>query len=343
MRIRRIAIKNIRSHTEKDIELGQDVTVILGANGAGKTTLLESIHIALRGTSFKGSDTEVLQKNTPWWRIDITFDDNSIRTVTFEPEKVRGRKQFTIDDKKSLRLSEKDKYPIVLFEPDDLRLLHGSPTRRRDFIDKLLSQIDSSYGTALRKYERALKQRNALLKQEFVNRDDVFVWNMALSQYGAEIVEKRIFTIERINSVLEGHYRDIAGVKDKVEVHYSHTSIDHSAQKILNELEAKFNYDAVVKHTSVGPHRHDIIFKFNNSPALSVASRGEIRSVMLALKRVEKTIIEELTGLEPIVLLDDVFSELDETRQQQLVLDGAQVVITSATYSGSYEATTINL
>lgn len=329
--VKKLSIENIRSHQAFVIDLSPHITVITGQNGSGKTSLIESIYIALQGSSFKGSDKDILRHGSPWWRIDLTFDDHIKRTVSFDPELTSGRKKFIIDDKTIYRLPPKYKYPVVLFEPDDLRLLHGSPARRRQFIDRFISQLDPLYGAILRKYERALKQRNNLLKKPSVADDELFVWNIALSEYGAYIIEKRTLFIEQINNQLNDAYEAIAQSNDNVSIHYSHTSIGDVKQKLMTELHISNNKDRLLGFTSIGPHRHDVIFEFNNSPALSVASRGEVRSIVLALKFLEVDIIERITDQPPIILLDDVFSELDLKRQKSLsdTIRSHQIVITS--------------
>lgn len=345
MIIRRLSVTNIRSHAEKTIELSGDTTVLSGKNGIGKTSLLEAIHIALQGTSFKGTDIEILRHDAPWYRIDLLLDDDTVRTVTFDPSRTSGKKRFNIHEKTSYRLSPKDKYPVVLFEPEDLRLLHGSPSRRRQFIDRFITQIDPTYSITLRKYERALKQRNSLLKRDDVTNEDLFVWNVALSEYGSKIIEQRTYAAETINKELGNHYSDIAHTSDIVTIHYSHTLIDNSSQKLLSELESKLYYDKVVKHTSVGPHRHDLIFNFNNKPALTVASRGEVRSIVISLKQIEMDMIFRITGIIPISLLDDVFSDLDIDRQNQLTKYKNQTIISSANVNplSAYGEKTLNI
>jgi len=126
-------------------------------------------------------------------------------------------------------------------------------------------------------------------------------------------------------------YNRIANSKDIISIHYSHTYIGDIKQKLLNELHSHIEKDKILGFTSVGPHRHDVIFQYNNSPALSVASRGEVRSIVLALKFLEVDIIEQITGIKPIILLDDVFSELDQERQKSLsdTIRSHQIVITS--------------
>lgn len=322
------------------------VSVITGKNGSGKTTLLEALHIALRGSSFRGSDMEFMAAGSEWWRIDIKMNDDSTRVVKFNSQKVSGRKQFDIDSKTNYRLPPAKKYPVILFEPDDLRLLSGSPTRRRQFIDTFITQIHPSYAAIVRKYDRSLKQRNAALKQPGVTRDDMFVWDTALAEYGAEIIRARVQVIERINTALADTYYSIAGVRDAVTLHYSHTMIDGIEQKITNDLYTNFTRDSLLGFTSVGPHRHDVVSEFNGAPAISVASRGEIRSIILALKFIEVDVAKEATGQSPVVLLDDVFAELDELRQKRLAekCSNNQMFITStAAYTGIDSAAVIAL
>ncbi len=329
--IKKIAVTNIRSHSNFEMDLSPHVTVITGSNGSGKTSLIEAVYIALQGTSFKGVDGDVLRRDSPWWKIDLLFDDNRKYTIKFDPSRVTGRKQFIIDGKTNYRLLPKNKYPVVLFEPDDLRLLNGSPERRRRFIDRFISQLNPEYAVAIRKYDRALKQRNKLLKQPFLEVDDLFAWNVALSEYGAYIIEQRTAFIEQINSKLGDAYRDISKDDSLVTVHYSHTIIGDTKQKLLNELSAHTERDKILGSTSVGPHRHDVNFEFNGSPALSVSSRGEVRTIILALKFLEVEIIEQLTEQKPLILLDDVFSELDIARQKSLsdTIRSHQIIITS--------------
>ena len=329
--VQSLQVTHIRSHAEYSIAFSPEVTIITGANGSGKTSLLEAVYLSLQGSSFRGSDRDLLRKDSPWWKINVVLNDEQTRTIKFDPEKTTSRKQFVIDSKTTARLPAKQKYPVVLFEPEDLRLLHGSPTRRRQFIDRFISQLNPLYGPTLRKYERALKQRNNLLKNAYIQDDELFAWNIALADHGAYVIEQRIAFIEQINQNLSGLYQDIAATYDEVSIHYSHTFVGDIKQKLLNELHAHIEKDRYLGNTSVGPHRHDVIFNINDSPALSTASRGEARTIVLALKFLEVAIIEQLTGKSPIVLLDDVFSELDTKRQQALSerIEGYQIIMTS--------------
>jgi DNA replication and repair protein RecF len=331
--IKTVRVQNVRAHKDYLLSLSPNVTVITGPNGSGKTSIIEALYIALRGSSFKGSDNDVLQRDAAWYRIDVTLDDDIQRVVKFDSERQTGRKQFEVGGKVQYRLAHQYKYPVVLFEPDDLRLLDGSPARRRQSIDRLVGQLDPEYLIASRRYDRALKQRNALLKSQYGSKDDLFAWNVSLSKYGAYIISKRIDFIGKIQQRLESTYREISGTSDTVAVAYSHPYTGSVEQKLLQELESHTEKDKILGFTSTGPHRHDILFEFNGSPANDRASRGEIRTIILALKFIEVAMIESLTSKQPIILLDDVFSELDKTRQNHLIkfTKDHQIVISSAT------------
>jgi DNA replication and repair protein RecF len=329
--VEKIRVQHVRTHTEYRAAISPTVTVITGSNGIGKTSLIEALYVALTGSSFKGVDKDIIQDSASWYRIDIGFADGQVRTVKYEPARQTGRKQFIIDGKTNYRLPMAQKYPVVLFEPDDLRLLGGSPSRRRQFIDRFISQIDLQYSVAVRRYERALKQRNALLKHTHLSEENLFAWNVSLSEYGAYIIKKRQEIIDMINQELGNVYATISGAADVVTIRYSHHPHANIQQKLLSDLHDHFAKDKIMGFTSVGPHRHDILFDFNGSAALNVASRGEIRSIILALKFLEVHITEKMTDKKPLILLDDVFSELDQTRQKNLVTEFTdhQIIITS--------------
>jgi DNA replication and repair protein RecF len=313
-----VRLQNIRTHKNHQINLSPEVTVITGANGSGKTSIIEALYIAFQGSSFKGGDGDVLRRGESWYRIDVLFDDASKRIVKFDSAKETGRKMFEVSEKNHYRLPYSQKHPVVLFEPDDLRLLNGSPARRRQFLDRIITQLDPEYGLSLRRYERALKQRNTLLKASG-SHDDLFAWNVSLSKYGAYIISKRMAFVDEIQKKIGLTYQNISHADDMVSVSYSHLYKGAVEQKLLSELDRYTDKDKLLGFTSTGPHRHDVLFDFNSSPATDVASRGEIRTIILALKFIEVAIIETIAGKKPLILLDDVFSELDKTRQSALI------------------------
>lgn len=329
MRITRLTVQNIRVHDTKTLDFVTNPTLITGANGSGKTSLIEAIYIALRGKSFRGSDLAVCRYGTDFYRIVLETDIFTYR-VQYGMVGTRKTRQFVIDDKKYARLPYKLKYPIVLFEPEDLRIINGSPQRRRQLVDTLIQQYDPHYSSQLSRYERALQQRNKLLKDPSATRDVLFPWNVLLSDYGAAIIAKRQAVAAIFHERITALYRQIAHNDDSVSIAYSHNDTATS-QQLLRQYEEKFDYDRVAGSTSVGSHRHDIHIIFNRVPAAQVASRGECRTIVLAMKFIEAEYIEQQSGMPPIILLDDVFGELDEQRQHALLAEFKtnQVAMTS--------------
>ena len=330
MILKTLRVQNFRTHSDFILEIGEKSTLISGANGSGKTSLLEAIYFALQGTSFRSSDKEILRNDgSSWFRIDLKDSRDSLRTIIFNNAVQKSKKQFLVDGNKKARLSANLRIPVVLFEPDDLQLLSGSPTRRRNFLDYFLSQIFPSFQLALARYNKALKQRNNLLKRDNVSKDELFPWNLMLAEYGAEIISKRQDFLELLNSKIEEVYFEISGVKDKIKIDYLGEKV--SKNEILAILSENIERDKILGYTNFGPHKHDIQFIFNKKPAQNVASRGENRSLVLALKFIETDILADLTSKRPIVLLDDVFSELDNDRQKLLTkhFSKYQTIITS--------------
>ena len=330
MILKTLRVQNFRTHSDFILEIGEKSTLISGANGSGKTSLLEAIYFALQGTSFRSSDKEILRNDgSSWFRIDLKDSRDSLRTIIFNNAVQKSKKQFLVDGNKKARLSANLRIPVVLFEPDDLQLLSGSPTRRRNFLDYFLSQIFPSFQLALARYNKALKQRNNLLKRDNVSKDELFPWNLMLAEYGAEIISKRQDFLELLNSKIEEVYFEISGVKDEIKIDYLGEKV--SKNEILAILSGNIERDKILGYTNFGPHKHDIQFIFNKKPAQNVASRGENRSLVLALKFIETDILADLTSKRPIVLLDDVFSELDDDRQKLLTkhFSKYQTIITS--------------
>ena len=327
MVLKTLRVQNFRTHSDFVLNIGEKATLIYGVNGSGKTSLLEAIYFSLQGTSFRSSDKEILKNDScsNWFRIDLVDLKGLTRTVKF----LDGKKQFLIDGNSKARLSANYKFPVVLFEPDDLQLLSGSPTRRRNFLDRFLCQIYPSFQQALSKYNKALKQRNNLLKKENISQDEIFPWNLMLAEYGAEIISRRCDFIEMLNSKINKTYAEISGITDELKIIYIGEKVSKDA--ILSILSRDIERDRILGYTNFGPHKHDVQFIFNGVDARNVASRGENRSLILALKFIETDILADLTGESPIVLLDDVFSELDENRQKMLTehFSKYQTIITS--------------
>lgn len=322
-----ISLTNFRNHNSYFLNLKPTTTLILGPNGSGKTSVLEAIYILTQGKSFRASDPEIIQRDAPFYRIELKYDSGEEVTATFDGQ----NKTFSVLDKKFRRLPKKNKYPIVFFEPKDLNLISGSPSRHREYFDRYFGQLSEEYSSALSRYEKTLKQRNELLKSDLTTISDLFSWNLLLAKLGTNLYRLRKNLTLEINQTLNQIYYSIAENQDKVQLFYSSEINNLSESQYLSKLEQDFEKDHFLGHTSFGIHRDDFQFFFNDCLANGSASRGETRSIILALKFVEAATLFSKLKKKPIVLLDDVFSELDETRRKCLVknFENHQVVITS--------------
>ncbi len=330
MIIRRVGMTNFRSHEKIEVNFDAQTTEIIGENGCGKTSILEAIYEVLQGKSFRAVDREIVRRGADFYRISLEYDDGRTVAVTYDGNK----KEFLCEDHKTRRLTKKFKYPIVLFEPDDLNLIGSSPTSRRNYFDRIFSQLSDVYADSLLRYNKALRQRNELLKQEVLNFGDLFSWNVLITKHGMELVETRRNLVEKINQSFTEVYRSIAENDDQIELLYE--SEVQSENEFLRILERDFNRDKILGHTGFGAHRDSYNFIFNGCVADGSASRGEVRSSILALKFIEASLMLEIIKKQPIVLLDDVYSELDETRQRCLVknFNENQIILTSVGTGG---------
>ena len=334
MIIQSVQLVNFRSHDEFLLKCNKKTSLLIGENGSGKTSVLEAIYEALRGKSFKASDNEILKRGADFYRVELNFCDGKKTIVLFDGKK----KQFLVEDKKVSRLPKRNRYPVVLFLPDDLHLVATSPTKRRTYFDRVLAEFDEAYSSSLLKYEKSLKQRNELLKRYVkegeagrISKSDFFSWNILLAKYGLEIRNRRKQYLEKLNNIYSDVYHSIVDNDDSVYLKLELFGGEISEADYFNRLEAELARDLVLGHTGFGIHRDDFVFLFNEREADGTASRGELRSIILAMKFIEADLIFQETGKRPVVLLDDVFSELDNMRQKSLVKNfkDNQVIMTS--------------
>ncbi len=315
-----IRLQHFRSYVDESFELEPGVNIVVGPNTAGKTNLLEAIQIICQGGSYRASDAGLIQKNQSWSRLD-SHTSHGLRVVKLNVLESTGRvqKTFTVSGKNTKHLSHDKTIPAVLFEPNHLLLLTGPKEFRRNFIDDLLGQSESAFPLIRRQYKRTLAQRNTLLKKGFSQTGQLFAWNVRLSELGGEIASHRIRLIESLNKNLPDLYSELAGTKNNVTIQYdSACSIDSYGSSLLKKLEMSEKLDLQRGFTAYGPHRDDFIVKLNQNPVTNMASRGENRTLLLSLKLMELQIIEKARAKKPILLLDDVFSELDGARRRAL-------------------------
>ena len=315
-----LRLQHFRSFADDSFELSPGVNIIVGPNASGKTNLLEAVLVLARGTSYRAKDSELVSFGQPWSRLDGHNETNGQRTVKIVQEPIAA-KTYEIAGKSFKRLSLVHSLPVVLFEPNHLRLFSGGPERRRDYLDDLLEQTTAGYGTVRRQYKRTLAQRNKLLKQTgHISQTQLFPWDVRLSQLAGQVVRARGELVNGINADITELYDRLSQTTTKVSVTYdNHWPVEAYESRLLKKLEASQADDRQRGFTGSGPHREDLLATFNGRPAQEVASRGEVRTAVLALKIIELKILEAARdGQAPLLLLDDVFSELDGKRRHAL-------------------------
>lgn len=317
-----LRLQNFRSYKDASFEFNEGVNIIIGPNASGKTNILEGLMYVCSGGPFRALDKENIRNKAQWARLDSVTNLNQTRTVKLTRGDTTTKKEFVIDDEAKKRLAFYDTIPVVLFEPDDLQQLTTSPEKRRNFVDSILRQVDAEYGRATREYDRVLAQRNRLLKNgRAAAQDSIFAWNIRLSELGGKIVDKRLKLLDQLNRDLGESYSQLASKKHRVLLAYQSVlpPLQYASQ-MLKKLELSLENDLQRGFTSIGPHRDDIAISINDTPIYHHASRGETRTTLLALKIQETKLLAHARDQKPLLLLDDVFSELDGARRKALTV-----------------------
>lgn len=329
--ITNLHLQHFRSYKDASFEFSSGVNIIVGPNASGKTNLLEAVLVTAKGSSYRVSDADLIAFEQPWARLDATMQDDSTRTIKLVAQP-RPSKSYDIAGKPLRRLTTQYQLPVVLFEPNHLTLLSGAPEGRRNYLDDLLEQIRPDYQLVRQQYGRTLRQRNSLLKKGPSVAAQLFPWNLRLSELAGTIVRARAELAEKLNKELPGLYTALSNSKADVSLTYHHRWPAESYQsQLLKKLEANQELDFMRGFTGNGPHREDFGVTYNGHDAADSASRGEIRTAVLALKILELKILEAVSGNKPIILLDDVFSELDGLRRKLLTnyIENYQTFITT--------------
>lgn len=329
--IANLRLQHFRSYEDASFEFTNGVNIIVGPNASGKTNLLEAVLVLARGSSYRVSDADLVAFEQPWARLDAVITDDSARIVKLVVQP-RPSKSYDINGKPLKRLLVQHQLPVILFEPNHLTLLGGSPEGRRNYLDDLLEQTIPNYQLIRQQYTRTLKQRNSLLKKGPVVAGQLFPWNLRLSELAGSIVRARHRLAERLNEELPELYTALSNSKAAVALTYHNRfPPEQYESQLIKKLEANQELDFIRGYTGNGPHREDFSVTYNGHDASDSASRGEIRTAVLALKILELKIIEHVTGVKPIILLDDVFSELDGSRRKLLTsyIEDYQAFITT--------------
>lgn len=335
MYIEKVNICNFRNFKEENVRLINGTNVFFGDNAQGKTNFIESVSMASMGKSFKSLKEKDL----------ILFGEkNASVSVSYYKNGRMNENRIILGDKKKLfinkvpvpkRIDFIGKLNTVLFTPQELSIIREGPYYRRKFMDLCISQMRIKYMHTLASYNKALEQKNKLLKENKTELLDI--WNEKLAQYGSLILWYRNSFVKRIKPAIDDIYRQIAGKGECLKAAYISTvkadetdSAEKIKQNFLEELYVNCDNEKENQCSLIGPHRDDILFYINGKNARSFASQGQQRSVVLALKIMQTQLFFEETGEYPVLLLDDIASELDENRRNFLFdrIKDKQVIIT---------------
>lgn len=334
MFLNRILLENYRNYTSLDINLCSDVNIFFGNNGQGKTNLLEAIFFTVIGKSFRGTkDSDIILSGKDFFDINVNVSDDITENVSIKYNKNK-EKYIKVNDLYLRKIGNlMGNILAIIFSPEDMHLISEGPSIRRKFMDIAISQLKCTYYFDLIQYNKILIQKNNLIKNikqgKIKKYDDILtVWNQQLSEFGSKIILERFNFIENLSDKCEEVNRIIASEsaeKDEIlKISYktdiSREILENNDKNLINNemlniLESKREREIEREMTLCGPHKDDIDFKLNNNDIKRFGSQGQKRTAVLAVKIAELELFKCMTGRKPILLLDDVFSELDEKRQ----------------------------
>lgn len=356
MFLQSLHLQQFRNYSDQAVEFLAPKTILLGENAQGKSNLLEAVELLATLKSHRTSrDRDLVQNNTNIAQIraslkrelgisslQLTLRSGSRRTAVINGETLRRQQDFL------------GHLNAVQFSCLDLELVRGGPGQRRTWTDTLLMQLEPVYAHILQQYAQVLKQRNAFIKQQTADADQtppldptqLALWDAQLATLGTRVIRRRARMLQRLIPIAQTWHQAISGNSERLEIHYRpNVDVDTDdanqiQQAFLEKLQSRAMAEYYQRTTLVGPHRDDISFFINETPARQYGSQGQQRTLVLALKLSELQLIEDVVGEPPLLLLDDVLAELDLNRQNQLletIKERFQTLITT-THLGSFDA-----
>ena len=347
MRIKRLKVENFRNLENLDIEFSEGVNIIYGNNAQGKTNIIEAIYIFSFGKSFRANrDIELLKFDKEYFlsNIEIMKKDRELE-MDFGFDKISNKKMIKVNGVIQKKISDIiGKLNVVVFKPEDIKIVTDAPSVRRKYIDYLISSISKGYLENITKYKKVLEERNNLLKEikvklkgnRVLEKDDedfLDVYDKLLSKLNCEIYNERKRVIEKLNNYIYGiHLKLTENYINNEKLHIKYVSnVEEDIQKMYNDLIKSRLNDINKGYTSFGIHRDDYIISINSLDVSIYGSQGQKKSSIISLKLSELKVIEEVIGEKPVLLLDDYMSELDERRRLKFldIIEDIQIIITT--------------
>ena len=347
MRIKRLKVENFRNLEKLDIEISDGVNIIYGNNAQGKTNIIEAIYIFSFGKSFRANrDIELLKFDKEYFlsNIEIMKKDRDLE-MDFGFDKLSNKKMIKVNGVIQKKISDIiGKLNVVVFKPEDIKIVTDAPSVRRKYIDYLISSISKGYLENITKYKKVLEERNNLLKEikvklkgnrvlEKNDEDFLDVYDKLLSKLNYEIYNERKRVIEKLNNYIYGiHLKLTENYINNEKLHIKYVSnVEEDIQKMYNDLIKSRLNDINKGYSSFGIHRDDYIISINSLDVSIYGSQGQKKSSIISLKLSELKVIEEVIGEKPVLLLDDYMSELDERRRLKFldIIEDIQIIITT--------------
>ena len=347
MRIKRLKVENFRNLEKLDIKFSDGVNIIYGNNAQGKTNIIEAIYIFSFGRSFRANrDIELLKFDEEYFlsNIEIMKKDRELE-MDFGFDKISNKKMIKVNGVIQKKISDIiGKLNVVVFKPEDIKIVTDAPSVRRKYIDYLISSISKGYLENITKYKKVLEERNNLLKEikvklkgnRVLEKDDedfLDVYDKLLSKLNCEIYNERKRVIEKLNNYIYGiHLKLTESYINNEKLHIKYVSnVEEDIQKMYNDLMKSRLNDINKGYTSFGIHRDDYIISINSLDVSIYGSQGQKKSSIISLKLSELKVIEEVIGEKPVLLLDDYMSELDERRRLKFldIIEDIQIIITT--------------
>ncbi len=323
MKLKTLHILNFKNHQEANFDFEQDVNCFVGNNGVGKTNLLDAIHyLSFCKSYFNSVDAQNIKHDEDFFVVQGFFskEDSDLDEEIHCAVKRGEKKRFKRNKKDYKKLSDHiGKFPSVMISPYDRDLIGDGSEIRRKFIDSIISQLDKNYLNDLIKYNKLIKQRNALIKSMVENRrvssENIEVWDLQLEPLAVTISKKRTQFIEQFLELFNRYYALISGDSEFVSIDYNH-SVEGN---YLDVLKANFKKDIALQYTSVGPHKDDLIFLIEGRPIKKFGSQGQQKSYLIALKLAQYEFMKNNSSILPVLLMDDVFDKLDKNRVSNIL------------------------
>ncbi len=332
MIIKRLELADYRNYESLHLQFDKGTNILYGDNAQGKTNILEAIYVAATTKSHKGSkDNEIINFDKEEAHIRTYLEKDEIETRVDMHLRKSKSKGIAIDGQKIKKAADLlGLCNVVFFSPEDLNIIKNGPAERRRFVDMELCQLDSFYLYNLNHYNKIVNQRNKLLKDMYMNpdlKDTLTIWDSQLVSFGSKIIERRKIFAEQLNEIILGIHKKLSGGKEEIVVFYNP---DVSIEDFETKLKVNQERDIKLKQTTIGPHRDDFSFMIGKLDIRRFGSQGQQRTAALSLKLSEIELVKKIAKDSPILLLDDVLSELDSNRQNYLLnsIGDIQTIIT---------------